>query len=74
MAMCGLTTIFWLRKRENPEVLDYLKAENAYTEAMMAHSKPLREQLYREMRGRIQEDDASVPEQIKPQLLLLSSQ
>jgi len=55
---------FWLRERENPEVLDYLKAENTYTEAMMAHSKTLREQLYREMRGRIQEDDASVPEQI----------
>ncbi|MFN8442304.1 MAG: S9 family peptidase [Caldilineaceae bacterium] len=55
---------FWLRERENLAVLEYIKAENVYTEAMMAHTKELREQLYREMRGRIQEEDQDVPEQI----------
>ncbi|MCD6375592.1 MAG: S9 family peptidase, partial [Caldisericaceae bacterium] len=51
----------WLRNRENPEVIDYLKAENTYTEAMMAHTKELQEKLYREMLGRIKETDVSVP-------------
>lgn len=52
---------FWLNDRENPEVIDYLKAENAYTKAMMADTDTLQEKLYKEMRGRIKEDDASVP-------------
>ncbi len=51
----------WMRDRDNPDVTAYLEAENAYTEAMTAHTKPLQEQLYREMLGRIQEDDATVP-------------
>ncbi len=55
---------FWLRERENPEVLAYLEAENAYTEALMAHTQPLQEQLYQEMRARIQETDQSVPVQM----------
>ena len=40
----------------------YLNAENAYTDAVMASSKALQEALYTEMRARIQEDDATVPE------------
>ena len=52
---------FWLRERDNPEVIAYLEAENAYTEAMMAHTKPLQEELYNEMVGRIQETDSSAP-------------
>jgi oligopeptidase B len=52
---------FWLRERENPEVLAHLQAENAYSEAWFEPLKPLREQLYAEMLGRIQEDDLSVP-------------
>ncbi len=51
----------WLRQREAPEVLAYLKAENAFTEATMAHTGELRETLYQEMVGRIQENDLSVP-------------
>ncbi len=54
---------FWLKERENPEVLAYLKAENAYTEAEMAHTKQLQEDLYQEIVGRIQADDATVPAQ-----------
>ncbi|MCP4420810.1 MAG: S9 family peptidase [Chloroflexi bacterium] len=52
---------FWLREKENPEVIAYLEAENSYTEAMTAHSEPLQEKLYEEMVGRIQETDSSAP-------------
>ncbi|MCL5994699.1 MAG: S9 family peptidase [Chloroflexi bacterium] len=55
---------YWLRQREDPTVIAYLKAENAYTEQMMAHTLALQEQLYAEMKGRIQEIDLSVPEKI----------
>ena len=51
----------WLREKTNPEVITYLEAENAYTEAMTRHLEPLREQLYGEMLGRIKETDLSVP-------------
>ena len=52
---------YWLREKENPEVIAYLEAENAYTEAMMAHTEPLQERLYEEMVGRIQETDQTAP-------------
>lgn len=52
---------FWLREKNNPEVVSYLKAENAYAEQMLAETKPLQEQLYKEMLGRIKETDLSVP-------------
>jgi oligopeptidase B len=52
---------FWLRERENPDVLAYIEAENGYTQAVMAHTLPLQEKLYQEMVGRIQETDSSVP-------------
>ena len=50
---------FWLRYKENPEVIDYLKAENAYTEQMLAHTTDLQSKLYHEMRNRIKESDTS---------------
>ena len=54
---------YWLRddKRESKEMLDYLKAENAYVDAMMAGLKPLQDTLYEEIVARIKQDDASVP-------------
>lgn len=52
---------YWLRERDDPEVRAYLEAENAYTEAMMAHTAPLRESLFTEIKGRIQQTDMSVP-------------
>lgn len=55
---------FWLRDAENTEVIDYLKAENAYTEAVMKPTKELQKKLYQEMRRRIKEADMSVPEKI----------
>jgi len=56
----------WLKdpnypKVEDAEILDYLKAENAYFEAVMAPRQPLIAQLFQELRGRIKEDDESVP-------------
>ena len=54
---------YWLRddKRENPEMLAYLAAENAHADALMAPLKPLQDRLYDEIVARIQQDDASVP-------------
>ena len=56
----------WLKDQSYPtvddeDVLSYLRAENAYFEAAMAPHHPLVEELLQEMRGRIQEDDSSVP-------------
>ncbi|OUD36362.1 oligopeptidase B [Flavobacterium sp. FPG59] len=52
---------FWLNKRENPEVIDYLNKENSYYEAMTADTKGFQKELYEEMKSRIKEDDESVP-------------
>ena len=52
---------FWLREKSSPEVVAYLNAENAYTEAMTANLKPFSEALYKEMLGRIKQTDLSVP-------------
>ena len=52
---------FWMREKSDPAVLEHLKAENAYTEASLRHLEPLREQLYREILGRVKETDLSVP-------------
>ncbi len=51
----------WLRDRENPAVLDYLKRENAETEAVMADTRPLQETLIKEFKSRIKETDETVP-------------
>ncbi|MCK5483707.1 MAG: oligopeptidase B, partial [Gemmatimonadetes bacterium] len=52
---------FWLRERENPEVVEYLTAENEYLDSGLAHVADLRETLFEEIVGRIKEDDQSVP-------------
>jgi len=52
---------YWLRERKDPEVIAYLEAENAYTEAMMKDTKDFEDQLYKEIVGRIKQDDQSVP-------------
>jgi oligopeptidase B len=54
---------YWLRddKREAPDVLAYINAENAYMEAVLAPAKELEDTLFAEMRARIKEDDSSVP-------------
>lgn len=58
---------FWLRDRndkKNPEVIKYLEAENAYTDAHMKPHQPFIDSLYKEMLGRIKQDDTSVPYKI----------
>ncbi len=57
----------WLKDPGYPEVTDkdvlaYLAAENTYFESMMAPHKALTDRLYEEMKGRIKEDDSSVPQ------------
>ena len=63
----------WLRSRDwqemladptklEPEIRGYLEEENAYTDAVMKDSEGLRQSLYKELRGRIQEEDQSVPD------------
>lgn len=58
----------WLQQRDEPEVLAYLEAENAYQQACLADQAPLREQLFEEIRGRIQETDLSLPSPWGPYL------
>ena len=53
---------FWLRDVEDPETLEYLRAENAHTDAVMEPEAELIESLLKEMRDRIKEDDSTVPE------------
>lgn len=54
---------YWLRddKREAKEMLDYLKAENAYADAVMVPLKPVENAIYDEIVGRIKQDDSTVP-------------
>lgn len=52
---------FWLKERSNPEVLAYLKAENDYTDAAMKHTEGLQQKLFEEMKGRVKQDDSTVP-------------
>jgi oligopeptidase B len=55
---------FWLRKKDDPDVLKYLRAENRYTETALKHTESLQDTIYHEMRQRIKEDDVSVPQKI----------
>ena len=53
---------FWLNQRENPEVVAYLEAENAYTKSMMSHTDAFQGKLFKEIVGRIKQTDSSVPQ------------
>ncbi|MFX0125415.1 MAG: S9 family peptidase [Candidatus Hodarchaeota archaeon] len=53
---------YWLREKDNPEVIEYLKAENNYTKIKMKHTEEFQDLLFKEIRGRIKEDDVSAPE------------
>jgi oligopeptidase B len=52
---------YWLRERTNPDVLAYLEAENAYTEAVLADTAALQSELFEELTNRLQPDDSTVP-------------
>jgi len=52
---------YWLKDKNNPKVTDYLKAENVYTDSVMASTTALRQTIYDEIVGRMKEDDESYP-------------
>lgn len=52
---------FWMRDKNNPRVIEYLKAEDEYTDTVMTSTKGLQQSLYDEIIGRIKEDDESYP-------------
>ncbi|MDR2510910.1 MAG: S9 family peptidase, partial [Bacteroidales bacterium] len=52
---------YWLNQRDTPDVIDYLRQENAYTDEMMKDKLDLQEELFLEMKNRIKENDSSVP-------------
>jgi oligopeptidase B len=55
----------WLRQKENPEVIAYLEAENAYTDAILRPTETFQEALYEEMLGRILQTDLTVPYRLR---------
>ena len=55
----------WLRHKDSPEVIAYLEAENAYTDAVLKPAQDLQKKLYEEMLGRIQQTDLSVPYRLR---------
>jgi oligopeptidase B len=58
----------WLRQKDNPEVIAYLQAENAYTDAVLKPTEGFQEKLYQEMLGRILQTDLSVPHRLRGHL------
>lgn len=52
---------YWMKDRENPEVIEYLNAENDYYQKSTAHTQDFQKDLFDEMKARIKEDDSSVP-------------
>jgi len=58
----------WLQNRDTDEVLDYLKAENAWQEQQLAEQAGLRDSLFEEIKGRILETDLSLPSPWGPYL------
>src|ERR1700722_20163923 len=55
----------WLHDKQNPEVIAYLNAENAWTDGVLRGTEALQEKLYQEMLGRIQQTDLSVPYRLR---------
>lgn len=52
---------YWMNDRENPEVIRYLQAENDYLKEKMKPTESFQQSLFEEMKGRIKEEDQSVP-------------
>ena len=52
---------YWMKDRENPEVIDYLNKENEFYQKETAHLKTFQNDLFEEMKARIKEDETSVP-------------
>jgi len=52
---------YWLNQREDPEVIDYLIAENKYTKEVLQPTEALQKKIFDEIVGRIKQTDMSVP-------------
>ena len=52
---------YWLNERENPEVIAYLEAENAYMSEVLSSTKESQNEIFEEIKARIKQDDNSVP-------------
>ena len=52
---------FWLKNREDPQVTKYLEDENKYTNLILEKTKKLQADLFKEIKGRIKQDDSSYP-------------
>jgi oligopeptidase B len=52
---------FWMKDRENPEVISYIKAENQYAKEVMAPVSELEEKLFAELKSRVKQDDSTLP-------------
>ena len=52
---------FWLNNRKDSKVIDYLNAENNYTNKVLEDTENFQEKLYKELKSRIKKDDKSVP-------------
>ena len=52
---------YWMKDKTNPKVIEYLNAENAYADTVMASTRGLQETIYNEILGRMKEDDESYP-------------
>jgi oligopeptidase B len=52
---------YYLNEKDNPEVIEYLNQENAYTKMQLSHTESFQKKLFKEIKGRIKETDMSVP-------------
>lgn len=52
---------YWLKERENPEVISYLEEENAYAEFLLKDTEEFQQTLFDEMKARYKKDDESLP-------------
>ena len=52
---------FWMNERENPEVIQYLEEENAYSDFVLKDTEDLQNELFEEMKARYKKDDESLP-------------
>ena len=52
---------YWLNQRDDKEVIAYLEEENNFYNALTDHTKSFQKELFEEMKGRIKEDDSSLP-------------
>lgn len=61
---------YWLRERDNPEVIEYLEAENERTREGMSHLEGLMDTLFTEIKDRIKDTDTSVPYRLRDYFII----